>query len=47
MAYKGFKRMTREELMEKYSLTEKDKYLLDELEAVEDEVEKAVRKEEN
>ena len=36
MTIKNFRKMTRAELMERYSLTEEDKYLLDELEAVEE-----------
>ena len=45
MAYENFKKMTRAELMEKYSLTEDDRYLLDELEAVEEEVSQILAKE--
>ena len=45
MTINNFKKMTRSELMEKYSLTEDDKYLLDELEAVEEEVSQIIAKE--
>ena len=45
MTIKNFTKMTRAELMEKYSLTEDDKYLLDELEAVEEEVSQIIAKE--
>lgn len=46
MAYRGFKKLTRDELKEKYGLTDRDRYLLDELEAIEADVEAIVKKEE-
>ena len=44
MKYPGYKKYSREELIEKYNLTEDEQtYLLEELLAIEDDVEKMVK----